>query len=849
MSNATVIALPDNSLDGLLIWLGALVIVCIVLVPLYDYIRLKPKYYHVYHTRNQTTPETAFPITTTPFSWVKEVMMTPKDDIAQKVGLDAAQFLNFIQMCFQCIAGLLLIVFIMIPINFYASRGESPEFQNLTDTHVLQLTQKTLSLFSIENVKDGSQLLWFHLAFALLVSLWTYYVLYQGYKQFAKQSFAFHLSEESHSDEERLQSRTILIKNLTQELSTEESLRAWLDSLHLGTTTMISMNTKTEHRLWSKFKEHERTIRKIERGYMLWAARIYSFLRYGNASMAWWLRESDKIYLHSTTLDTDTLSKHRDKIEQLRPHKLVTQGNRVQNVDLIHMLSRQENDLLEEIVMIRTKGLSPLQFGFPETQSTTLKQLEKLRVSTVSAFVTFKSKRSCFMAQQMLLHPKSHAHRMTVSMAPPYSQVLWDSLSMSIFERMARQILGSIVALATALSWTIPTSFISSLTDLPKLSQNPLFTGYVQYLSVRPMLYTFVSAVGPPLIIQIANNSMPYFFDYVSYLQGFDSLIQMQEATLGKCFNFLLFNVQFVFILFSSAWSTSSSVMIDPVGWSQTISVSIPSASAFFMNFIILRTILLPLELLRPWAWLYFIAGRLFMKTPRELYELGVATSALNYGFIFPIQILMFCIILCYSIISPLILFPGLLYFGAAWIVYKNQLMYAYVKQMEAKGHLWLMAFHRSLVGIGVFQFTTAGLLSVKKAPVASTLCFMLLILTVAFYRFCDDRFHRHTHYIPLEHLKPEDPQDKKLKHRLSVSVVNSNAHTKHIQSVQELHKAESVTSYLSPAYSKPFFKVWLPDFVRDLNQSRHNLEEEHSGIIIRTEMVPLQSVAEQAEI
>jgi hypothetical protein len=78
-------------------------------------------------------------------------------------------------------------------------------------------------------------------------------------------------------------------------------------------------------------------------------------------------------------------------------------------------------------------------------------------------------------------------------------------------------------------------------------------------------------------------------------------------------------------------------------------------------------------------------------------------------------HVLVFVICLCYSIISPLVLIPGLLYFGAAWIVYKNQLVFVYLKQSESNGKIWVMAFNRTIFGMGLFQFLTAGIFSAKE--------------------------------------------------------------------------------------------------------------------------------------
>jgi hypothetical protein len=60
----------------------------------------------------------------------------------------------------------------------------------------------------------------------------------------------------------------------------------------------------------------------------------------------------------------------------------------------------------------------------------------------------------------------------------------------------------------------------------------------------------------------------------------------------------------------------------------------------------------------------------------------------INYGVVYPLAILVFVITMIYSIIQPLILIFGALYFGMAYLVYKYKLMFG-------KGHIELVRVYR----------------------------------------------------------------------------------------------------------------------------------------------------------
>lgn len=68
------------------------------------------------------------------------------------------------------------------------------------------------------------------------------------------------------------------------------------------------------------------------------------------------------------------------------------------------------------------------------------------------------------------------------------------------------------------------------------------------------------------------------------------------------------------------------------------------------------------------------------MATPREFHELHLFTSYINYGILYPINVLVFIITVCYSVLAPLITIPATLYFAMGWLVYKYQLLFVYTK-------------------------------------------------------------------------------------------------------------------------------------------------------------------------
>ena len=508
----TLVQLPNDSLDGLVIWIVVLLIIFTIVIPVFELLRKQNKFLQVFYTRITADPKHSFPLPKYPFQWILTVYKTPEQDIMEKIGLDGIQFLRFLRMCFFIFAGLFIGLFIfLIPDNFFANDPEQYVAVNVTDTTVLQIATNSLTTFSIINIQKGSNLLWIHLFFTALASFWILFMLRRGYLKYAKTYTQYMSNMDLHSPSEKLQHKSIIIKNLTDELSTESNLRSWLQSLELGPIKLISLNTNKGHDLWKKYQQHEKVVLQLEAAYMHWASNVFLLLKYREFGKLGFLTSREKQYIHKNQLDQEIIDEKQDSIMKCRPIMTV-KGQSTK--DVIKYYLRYENDLMEEILMERTKTLSPnIDFSF-QTPSI----WQRMHLRTTSAFVTFENVRSSVIAQQILLHSKTDETNMIINQAPPYDQVIWDNLNLSAFERLVRKYGISLVSLGIAGFWIIPSSFISSLTDLPKLYGNPAFKDYVEYLGARPWLYTIISSIGPPIFTQISINFMPYVFEGYSSL-------------------------------------------------------------------------------------------------------------------------------------------------------------------------------------------------------------------------------------------------------------------------------------------------------------------------------------------
>lgn len=120
----------------------------------------------------------------------------------------------------------------------------------------------------------------------------------------------------------------------------------------------------------------------------------------------------------------------------------------------------------------------------------------------------------------------------------------------------------------------------------------------------------------------------------------------------------------------------------------------------------------------------------------------------INYGIVYPQAILIFVITILYSVVQPLIVVFGAIYFGIAYIVYKYKLLFGkstypigigivrtntfavFYKPYESQGQAWPLTFVRLVWGIIIFQIFMIGILTLRQCYIMSSLLVPLVLAT-----------------------------------------------------------------------------------------------------------------------
>lgn len=356
-----------------------------------------------------------------------------------------------------------------------------------------------------------------------------------------------------------------------------------------------------------------------------------------------------------------------------------------------------------------------------------------------SALVFFTSRVTAACAAQSL-----HAQMVdnwTVMDAPEPRQLLWTNFKIKFFERQIRQYVIYIFVALTIIFYMIPIGFISALTTLDNLKKIlPFLKSVVNIDAIKTVLEAYLPQIA--LIIFLAL--LPKFLLFLSKAEGIPSESHAIRAASGKYFYFTVFNVFLGVTLGGTLFNTLKDIQKNPkIGTIITILANgLPGNATFFLTYVALKFFVgYGLELSRVVPLIiYHLKRKYLCKTEDELKE-AWAPGDFGYATRIPGDMLIIIITLCYSVIAPLIIPFGVVYFGLGWLVLRNQALKVYVPSFESYGRMWPHIHTRIVASLLLFQVTMFGYIGVKKFYYAPFLI-PLPIISLIFGYICRKKFY-----------------------------------------------------------------------------------------------------------
>ncbi|WOH12071.1 hypothetical protein DCAR_0831570 [Daucus carota subsp. sativus] len=368
-----------------------------------------------------------------------------------------------------------------------------------------------------------------------------------------------------------------------------------------------------------------------------------------------------------------------------------------------------------------------------------------------SALVFFSSRLTAASAAQNL-HSRI-VDTWNVMEAPEPRQIIWSNLPKSFYERQIQQYVVYVIVFLTIVFYMIPIGFVSAFTTLSNLMKLlPFIKPVVEENSIRTVLEAYL----PQLALIIFLALLPKFLLFLSITEGICTESHAIRAASGKYFYFSVFNVFIGVTLGGTLFSTFKTIEKDPNFIVPLLASSLPGNATFFLTYVALKFFVgygLELSRMIPLI-IYHLKRKYVCKTEAELKE-AWAPGDLGYGTRIPADMLILTIVLCYSVIAPIIIPFGVIYFALGWLVLRNQALKVLVPSYESYGKFWPHIYTRMMAALILFQLTMFGYFGVKEFYY-TPLLIPLPICSLIFAYICKQKFHQFFQNTALEVVRHE---------------------------------------------------------------------------------------------
>lgn len=201
-----------------------------------------------------------------------------------------------------------------------------------------------------------------------------------------------------------------------------------------------------------------------------------------------------------------------------------------------------------------------------------------------------------------------------------------------------------------------------------------------------------------------------------------------------------------------------SAIATDPTQIVSLLANSLPNRSSFFIQILLVNTCVgLSSELLRitpiALAFARTLVGPKLTEEERRTTWNGIRPFADPYEFqhaeVLSGFVLYFIVFFVYATLAPItsvFVFLCFVFMGAA---YRQQFIFVYPTLPDSGGKLWVQFMQIVPTSLLIAEITIVGFLALKVAPLASSLMFPLVVITVLFNIYIRQKHFMATNFLP----------------------------------------------------------------------------------------------------
>jgi hypothetical protein len=329
-------------------------------------------------------------------------------------------------------------------------------------------------------------------------------------------------------------------------------------------------------------------------------------------------------------------------------------------------------------------------------------------------FVTFRHKASQGVALQCQLTERPGIFRL--SDAPGRADIIWRNITRSRREGRHREFLVSSLLVLGAVFWSVLVGYVIDARNNLILNSSTLQS----WVTENAFAHAIFVDLFPSLLLLILIASLgPLLLVVALFYEGVPTHSEVQARIFPRLIGYHVCNT-FVIVSATSIADHLSEVWGDgAISFFEILGNNIPHVSVYATQLVLAKTCFaLAVELFKPHL--------LFILIVRRCCEQSADARARMYQPVFAFHAIIFAsclfvllLALIYLAMSPLVPVAGALFFTAAEVVYKHNLLYMYLPRFETGGQAWTSLFWTIVTGSIMGNLVVIGYLSIQGSYAA----------------------------------------------------------------------------------------------------------------------------------
>ncbi|KAG0231827.1 hypothetical protein B0O80DRAFT_501893 [Mortierella sp. GBAus27b] len=398
------------------------------------------------------------------------------------------------------------------------------------------------------------------------------------------------------------------------------------------------------------------------------------------------------------------------------PMSLIASCRGIQKVDSIQTYRADLSNMNASIVAKQQAAMTAMRDNSDK---------DKMR----AAFIQFNHQLGAHLATQSVIH------RRILTMGPRHLEVhpkdvLWDNLNLGLKTRNIRRVISMALATVLIVFWSIPVAFMASIAKLDAIVRfAPFLSGVYELPKV---VVGIIQGLLPPIGLAVLMALIPIILYGLSHFGG---EVLSTRKTLDVITSYHWFSVVHVLLVTTLAngiFAAVQAIKDNPNNIMTMLSSTLPQASTFFLSFILLSLIQIPMMLLQIGPLIIYFITKKLSKTPRQMFAAETTMGCVDWGMTIPVHTIAFSIGLLYSTIQPLILPLMIIYFGLYYMAFRYMFLYVYRQPYDSGGLIFPRIVDQMYIAVILFEIVMLGLFILQKAVGESIVMFILLVASIA---------------------------------------------------------------------------------------------------------------------